>query len=78
MIHSGKIRKHLHAITIAAVCWNIWRGRRNSIIFTDLSTPPYICVSCTYTDILFWIGLFFDKERLHLSEDNSHDDIVMP
>lgn len=67
-IHSGNARKHVHAITIAAMCWNIWR-ERNSRIFADRSLLLEVCASCTYTDIIFWTWLLSDKEKLYLSED---------
>lgn len=75
-IHSSKARKYLHAIITAMVYWNIWR-EKNSIIFAEMMTPSDVCALRTYTDILFWAGLLFDEERLHLPEDFVHDDAMI-
>lgn len=43
-----------------------------------MSILPDVCASHTYTGILFWTGLLSDEERLHLSEDFSHENMMMP
>lgn len=59
------------------MCWNAWQ-EKNRRIFSDLASSYDACSLHTYSNILLWTRALSDKERLHLSEDNSADDLLSP
>lgn len=65
----GNTRKtELCTITLAAICWNIWR-EIHSRIFKDTAHSTYSCFLHIIHDVCHWTALLSNEERLHLSHD---------
>lgn len=60
-------------MVVMTICWHIWRERNNRI-FANSHNTIGMCIRLIIIDVTSWTGIHLDKERIHLSEEDVHED----